>query len=235
MGDQDRPVSANWGGSTDAVLKASKTRSRHHSWPCRSTRTKSSALRFATQQFLFPATNEDPGGPQRSPGGGRRPPRPEGGRVSGDLQNSERNFGSLAFMDYVCTQVQRSAGRGVRRQMNAVAGLRKMTGEQVAGREDQGFTGLASSRFEDRAPSGAAGTAPAVPKKVSPCPGTSTADRLGSRQTTAAGGAQGSPPRSSTIQNRIHTNRSFLRDCFLAMIIVALVYGGYLSLFGEDS
>ena len=53
-----RSVSSNWGGSTDAVLKLSKNQIAASQLALFINTDKESALKFANEQFLFPAMKE---------------------------------------------------------------------------------------------------------------------------------------------------------------------------------
>lgn len=136
-----QPVSANWGGSTDAVLKSSKNPIAASQLALWINTNKDSTLRFATEQFLFPATNqilEDPAFTDQAS-------KFYGGQKVNELfaqisKTVSTDFGWLPFMDYVYTQFNETLGKAFADKTDAVAGLQKWQDACAKYAKDQGFT-----------------------------------------------------------------------------------------------
>jgi multiple sugar transport system substrate-binding protein len=135
------PVSANWGGSTDAVLKSSKNPIAASQLALWINTNKESTLKFATEQFLFPATNqilEDPAfiGQEAKFYGGQKVNE----LFAGVSKTVSTDFGWLPFMDYVFTQFNETIGKAFADKSDAVAGLQKWQDNCAKYAKDQGFT-----------------------------------------------------------------------------------------------
>ena len=134
-------VSANWGGSTDVVLKGSKNPIAASQLALWINTNKESALRFATEQFLFPATNqilEDPDfvGQESKFYGGQQV-----NKLFAEIsQTVAPDFQWLPFMDYVYTQFNETLGKAFANKTDAVAGLQAWQDACAKYAKDQGFT-----------------------------------------------------------------------------------------------
>jgi multiple sugar transport system substrate-binding protein len=135
------PVSANWGGSTDAVLKSSKNPIAASQLALWINTNPESTLRFATEQFLFPATNQtltDPAftGQEAEFYGGQKVNE----LFAGISETVSTDFGWLPFMDYVYSQFNETIGKAFASKTDAVAGLQAWQDACVKYAQDQGFT-----------------------------------------------------------------------------------------------
>lgn len=134
-------VSANWGGSTDAVLKSSKNPIAAAQLALWINTNKDSAMRFATEQFLFPATNqilEDSSFTSQES-------KFYGGQKVNELfaqiaKTVSTDFGWLPFMDYVYSQFNETLGKAFADKSDPVAGLQKWQDNCAKYAKDQGFT-----------------------------------------------------------------------------------------------
>ena len=139
--DASQTVSSNWGGSTDAVLKSSENPIAASQLALWINTNKESALRFANEQFLFPAMNEiltDPSftGQESEFYGGQKVNE----KFAQISETVSTDFGWLPFMDYVYTNFNETLGKAFADKTDAVAGLQAWQDACVKFAQDQGFT-----------------------------------------------------------------------------------------------
>jgi multiple sugar transport system substrate-binding protein len=136
-----KTVSSNWGGSTDAVLKLSKNQIAASQLALFINTNKESALKFANEQFLFPAMKEILTDPsfvnQESKFYGGQKVNEKFGQISGTVSP---DFGWLPFMDYVYTNFNETLGKAFANKTDAVAGLQAWQDATAKYAKDQGFT-----------------------------------------------------------------------------------------------
>jgi multiple sugar transport system substrate-binding protein len=134
-------VSSNWGGSTDAVLKSSKNQIAASQLALWINTNKQSALKFANEQFLFPAMTEiltDPAfTDQESAFYGGQKVNEKFAQIS---ETVSTDFGWLPFMDYVYTNFNETLGKAFADKTDAVAGLQAWQDACAKYAKDQGFT-----------------------------------------------------------------------------------------------
>jgi multiple sugar transport system substrate-binding protein len=139
--DASKSVSSNWGGSTDAVLKLSKNQIAASQLALFINTNKESTLKFATEQFLFPAMKEiltDPSfvGQESKFYGGQKV-NEKFAQISDTVSP---DFGWLPFMDYVYTNFTETLGKAFADKTDAVAGLQAWQDASAKYAKDQGFT-----------------------------------------------------------------------------------------------
>jgi multiple sugar transport system substrate-binding protein len=136
-----KTVSSNWGGSTDAVLKLSKNQIAASQLALFINTNKDSALKFANEQFLFPAMKQILTDPsfvnQESKFYGGQKVNEKFGQISGTVSP---DFGWLPFMDYVYTNFNETLGKAFANKTDAVAGLQAWQDATAKYAKDQGFT-----------------------------------------------------------------------------------------------
>jgi multiple sugar transport system substrate-binding protein len=138
--DAAKPTAGNWGGSTDAVLTSSKN-------PIPATQlalfinSGESALRMATEQFLFPASEEILNDPkfaeQESEFYGGQKVNAEFAKYS---ETVTPDFGWLPFTDFVYTAFADTLGKAIANKSDLVAGLQAWQDASSKYAKDQGFT-----------------------------------------------------------------------------------------------
>jgi multiple sugar transport system substrate-binding protein len=139
--DPSKTVSSNWGGSTDAVLKLSKNPIAASQLALYINTNKESALKFANEQFLFPAMKEILEDPsfvnQESKFYGGQKVNEKFAQIS---ETVSADFGWLPFMDYVYTNFNETLGKTFADKTDAVAGLQAWQDACAKYAKDQGFT-----------------------------------------------------------------------------------------------
>jgi multiple sugar transport system substrate-binding protein len=139
--DASKTVSSNWGGSTDAVLKLSKNQIAASQLALFINTNKDSTLKFATEQFLFPAMKEILTDPtfvgQESKFYGGQKVNEKFAQISDTVSP---DFGWLPFMDYVYTNFNETLGKAFADKTDAVAGLQAWQDVCAKYAKDQGFT-----------------------------------------------------------------------------------------------
>jgi multiple sugar transport system substrate-binding protein len=139
--DPSQTVSSNWGGSTDAVLKLSKNPIAASQLALYINTNKESALKFANEQFLFPAMKEILTDPsfvnQESKFYGGQKVNEKFAQIS---ETVSPDFGWLPFMDYVYTNFNETLGKAFADKTDAVAGLQAWQDASAKYAKDQGFT-----------------------------------------------------------------------------------------------
>ncbi|MBA2263029.1 MAG: extracellular solute-binding protein [Chloroflexi bacterium] len=139
--DPATPTSGNWGGSTDAVLALSKNPIAAAQLALFINTDKESALRLATEQFLFPPSTtilEDPkfvG--QEAPFYGGQKVNEKFTAISATVTP---DFAWLPFMDFVYSNFTDSLGKAIADKTDLVAGLQKWQDGVAAYAKAQGFT-----------------------------------------------------------------------------------------------
>ncbi len=139
--DPSKLVSSNWGGSTTAVLKSSQKQIAASQFALFLNTDKESALKFATEQFLFPARNEiltDPAfaGQESKFYGGQKVNQ----KFAEISKTVSPDFQWLPFMDYVYTNFSETLGKAFADKTDAVAGLQAWQDACAKFAKDQGFT-----------------------------------------------------------------------------------------------
>ena len=139
--DASKVVSSNWGGSTDAVLKLSKNPIAASQFALFLNTNKESALKFANEQFLFPAMKEILTDPsfvnQESKFYGGQKVNEKFAQIS---ETVSPDFQWLPFMDYVYTNFNETLGKAFADKTDPVAGLQQWQDACAKFAKDQGFT-----------------------------------------------------------------------------------------------
>lgn len=134
-------VSSNWGGSTDAVLKLSKNPIAAAQLALYINTNKESALKFATEQFLFPASNDILADPtfvnQESEFYGGQKVNEKFAAIS---KTVSPDFGWLPFMDFVYNNFNETLGKAIADKSDVIAGLKGWQDGCVSYAKQQGFT-----------------------------------------------------------------------------------------------
>jgi multiple sugar transport system substrate-binding protein len=138
--DASKPVSSNWGGSTNAVLKLSKNQIAASQLALFINTNKDSALKFANEQFLFPPMKEILTDPtflnQESKFFGGQKVNEKFAQISDTVGT---DFQWLPFMDYVYTNFNETLGKAFADKTDAVAGLQAWQDACAKYAADQGF------------------------------------------------------------------------------------------------
>lgn len=139
--DASKPASGNWGGSTDAVLKGSANPIAAAQLALFINTNKESALRLATEQFLFPPSNvilKDPAfADQELPFYGGQKVNEKFIQISDTVTP---NFVWLPFMDFVYSNFTDTLGKAIADKTDLVAGLQKWQDGVAGYAKAQGFT-----------------------------------------------------------------------------------------------
>jgi multiple sugar transport system substrate-binding protein len=139
--DPSKPAAGNWGGSTDAVLKSSKNPIAATQLALFINTDHESALKLATEQFLFPASNEilkDPKfAEQAAPFYGGQKVNAEFTKISATVTP---DFGWPPFYDFVNSNFADTMGKAIADKKDLVAGLQAWQDACVKYAKDQGFT-----------------------------------------------------------------------------------------------
>ena len=134
-------VSSNWGGSTDAVLTSSENPIAAAELATWINTAEEPALKFATEQFLFPAYDpvlEDPAFiDQESEFYGGEQVNQIFAEIS---QTVTPDFGWLPFMDYVYSSYEETVGKAFADRTELQPALEAWEADLVSYAEDQGFT-----------------------------------------------------------------------------------------------
>jgi multiple sugar transport system substrate-binding protein len=137
-GDQ---VAGNWGGSSDAVLSSSENPIAAYELARFINHDEESALRLATEQFLYPPQNsvlEDPAFlEQESPFYGGQQVNKLFAEIS---ETVDTDFQWLPFMDYVYSSYDEVVGSVIADKGDIAAALDAWQDQLVSYAEDQGFT-----------------------------------------------------------------------------------------------
>lgn len=139
--DASKPAAGNWGGSTDAVLKSSKNPIAAAQLAVFINTDPQSALKMATEQFLFPASKEILNNPkfaeQEAPFYGGQKVNAVFAEIS---ETVTPDFGWLPFHDFVNNSFADTMGKSIADKTDLVAGLQKWQDGIVKYAKDQGFT-----------------------------------------------------------------------------------------------
>src|SRR3954447_3900407 len=135
------PVSANWGGSSDAVMKSTKNPIAAAQFALWLNHDPASTLMMANKQFLFPTTNDTLSNPEFTD----QKPEFYGGqqvnKLFADISTTVADdFGWLPFMDYAYSSGQESVGKAIADKGDIVAALQKWQDALVSYAKQQGFT-----------------------------------------------------------------------------------------------
>jgi multiple sugar transport system substrate-binding protein len=134
-------VSGNWGGSSDAVLESSENKIAAYELAKFINNDEESAIRLATEQFLFPpqvSVLEDPAFVDQES-------EFYGGQKVNELfseisETVDTDFQWLPFMDYVYSTYDETMGGAIAKKGDLAAALDTWQDELVKYAEDQGFT-----------------------------------------------------------------------------------------------
>jgi multiple sugar transport system substrate-binding protein len=139
--DAAKPTSGNWGGSTDAVLKISKNPIAAAQLALFINTNKESALKLATEQFLFPPSTvilKDPTfAGQKAPFYGGQKVNEKFTEISATVTP---DFAWLPFMDFVYSNFTDTLGKAIADKTDLVAGLQKWQDGVSGYAKAQGFT-----------------------------------------------------------------------------------------------
>ena len=139
--DASKPASGNWGGSTDAVLKLTKFPIAAAQLALFINTDKESALRLATEQFLFPPSTtvlEDPTfANQESAFYGGQKVNEKFTQISATVTP---DFAWVPFMDFVYSNFEDTLGKAIADKTDLVAGLQKWQDGVAGYAKAQGFT-----------------------------------------------------------------------------------------------
>jgi multiple sugar transport system substrate-binding protein len=134
-------VSANWGGSSDAVMASTKNPIAASQLALWINNDKESAMTMATEQFLFPTTNEvleDPvWADEASEFYGGQQVNKLFAEISGTV---EADFGWLPFMDYAYSAGEQTVGKAIADKTDLVEAMQAWQDALVTYAEQQGFT-----------------------------------------------------------------------------------------------
>ncbi|GCE76251.1 ABC transporter substrate-binding protein [Cellulomonas biazotea] len=134
-------VSANWGGSSDAVMASTKNPIAASQLALWINNDKESAMTMATEQFLFPTTNEvleDPAwADEASEFYGGQQVNKLFAEISGTV---EADFGWLPFMDYAYSAGEQTVGKAIADKTDLVEAMQAWQDALVTYAEQQGFT-----------------------------------------------------------------------------------------------
>lgn len=135
------PVSANWGGSSDAVLKSTKNPVAAAQFALWLNNDPSSTLMMANEQFLFPTTNDTLANPEFTD----QEPEFYGGQQVNKLfaqisTTVPDDFGWLPFTDYAYSAGQETVGKAIADKGDVVAALSAWQDDLVSYAKQQGFT-----------------------------------------------------------------------------------------------
>ncbi len=139
--DAAKPASGNWGGSTDAVLKSSANPIAAAQLALYINTAKESALKLATEQFLFPPSttilNDPAVADLESPFFGGQKVNTTFKEISDTVTT---DFGWLPFMDFVYTNFNETLGKAIADKSDLVAGLQGWQDAVAGYAKEQGFT-----------------------------------------------------------------------------------------------
>jgi multiple sugar transport system substrate-binding protein len=139
--DPAKPAAGNWGGSTDAVLKSSKNPIAAAQLALFINTDHESALKLATEQFLFPASNEILNDPKFAE---QAAPFYGGQKVNAKFTEISKtvtpDFQWVPFMDYVYSSFNETLGKSIADKSDLVAGLQSWQDQVAKYAKDQGFT-----------------------------------------------------------------------------------------------
>ncbi|CAA9328577.1 MAG: ABC transporter, substrate-binding protein (cluster 1, maltose/g3p/polyamine/iron) [uncultured Friedmanniella sp.] len=139
--DAGQNVSGNWGGSTDAVLKSSPNPIAATQLALFINTDKESALRLATEQFLFPASNEILEDPkfleQEAPFYGGQKVNAKFAEIS---KTVTPDFGWLPFTDFLYNACNETLGKAIANKADLLPGLQAWQDATVEYAKAQGFT-----------------------------------------------------------------------------------------------
>ncbi|MCW2804597.1 MAG: extracellular solute-binding protein family 1 [Propionibacteriaceae bacterium] len=139
--DPAKPAAGNWGGSTDAVLKSSKNPIAAAQLALFINTDHESALKLATEQFLFPASNDILNDPKFAE---QAAPFYGGQKVNAKFTEISKtvtpDFQWVPFMDYVYSSFNETLGKSIADKSDLVAGLQSWQDQVAKYAKDQGFT-----------------------------------------------------------------------------------------------
>lgn len=139
--DAGASVAGNWGGSTSAVLKGSQNPIAAAQLALWLNTSQDSALKMATEQFLFPASNEilkdSTFADQESTFFGGQKVNALFSEIS---QTVSPDFAWLPFMDFVYSNFTETLGKSIAEKGNLESGLQAWQDAVATYAKDQGFT-----------------------------------------------------------------------------------------------
>lgn len=137
----DQPTSGNWGGSTDAVIATTENPIAASQLALWINTDHESSLNFATQQFLFPASNDVMNDPkfldEKSPFYGGQAVNQE---FVGISKTVPKDFQWPPFMDFVYSSFNETLGKAIADHTDLATATKAWQADLVSYAEDQGFT-----------------------------------------------------------------------------------------------
>ena len=138
--DAAKPTSGNWGGSTNSVLKGSPNQIAATQMAV-FINSKEPALRMATEQFQFPASNEILEDPKFSSQKSTFYGGQTVNQTFADISKTVTpDFGWLPFTDFAYTAYGDTLGKAIASKSDLVAGLQAWQDACAKYAKDQGFT-----------------------------------------------------------------------------------------------
>jgi len=135
------PVSANWGGSSDAVLKSTKNPIAAAQFALWLNHDPSSTLMMANEQFLFPTTNDTLENPEFADQKSEFYGGQEVNKLFAEISTTvPEDFGWLPFMDYAYSAGQETVGKAIADKGDVVGALKAWQDDLVSYAKQQGFT-----------------------------------------------------------------------------------------------
>jgi multiple sugar transport system substrate-binding protein len=136
-----KPVSSNWGGSSDAVMKTTKNPIAAAQFALWLNHDATSTLMMANKQFLFPTTN----GTLQNPAFSQQAAPFYGGqqvnKLFADISKTvPEDFHWLPFMDYAYSSGSETVGKAIANKGDMVGALKTWQDQLVSYAKQQGFT-----------------------------------------------------------------------------------------------
>ncbi|GCD18752.1 sugar ABC transporter substrate-binding protein [Cellulomonas algicola] len=134
-------VSANWGGSSDAVLASTKNPIAASQLALWINHDKASTMTMATEQFLFPTTTEVLEDPQFADEKSEFYGGQEVNKLFAEVSSTvEPDFGWLPFMDYAYSAGEETVGKAIADKTDLVEAMQAWQDKLTTYAEQQGFT-----------------------------------------------------------------------------------------------
>jgi multiple sugar transport system substrate-binding protein len=139
--EEGENVAGNWGGSSDAVLKDSKNPIAAYELAKFINNDEESAMRLATEQFLFPPQQSVLDDPEFVDSKSEFYGGQKVNQVFSDISETvDTDFQWLPFMDYVYSTYEGTMGAVIAEKGDIAAALDTWQDQLVTYAEDQGFT-----------------------------------------------------------------------------------------------
>ncbi|WP_407341954.1 extracellular solute-binding protein [Pengzhenrongella phosphoraccumulans] len=135
------PVSANWGGSSDAVMKGTKNPIAAAQFALWLNHDPASTLMMANEQFLFPTTNHTLTDPEFTDQEAEFYGGQQVNKLFAEISTTvPDDFSWLPFMDYAYSAGQESVGKAIADKGDIVGALQTWQDDLVSYAKQQGFT-----------------------------------------------------------------------------------------------